>query len=724
MAEFHVYSQTVADGTATSVVRPSDWNSGHAQIVTLGGNTAGASTLTGTNIIIQGGNNLTVSGVQGANVATIIMSGVNTVAQTVDTNKAGTGFTSTTIAGAVVAATNDTNGLKLAVPGYLTTAQPVGAYLTTARASNDAIGLNTALTGNGVSVTANSSGLSINVPPFITTYVAQTTQTQPAGNIAGVGTTFAGTNVSATMGLNSNGLALSLSAPSGGGGAGFSLGVSNTGNTAGNTGTFSNSTYVLAGSGSITLSQSTAAGGATAWIQHPAWLTTAALSQNTSNYAGVGYTSTTQAGSTVGATHNTAGLSMAWPPFLTTSPAQTNQTLSFAMTGNTAGNASNATVDARSLTVQGLGIASVGWSTSAGGSSLIVSVPTGGGGGDGYNAAQFTNSTANSTMPLVWAGNSNGSGNITLGLTGSTVTGSAPSGGGAAGSPNSIFDYGFYGASTVGSVGQSSLYFQYMNVGDANSFCRMDHQVSISIAGTTSFTTSNAAASTSNANANTWSMGKSYCLYSQGTGTNSSRLESVAGGSTSVSLGGTRGYTYSFSINSNSVTHGATNGFSIGAVKAIDSAGGVTYTTVGYSSTVSNTASSAASITTTTGTTSVPNVSTSLHAGLRVLAVPWGKSIGADDYWLGFMHASSSTSQGTNSTVMSVSKHLMTIGSVTSFAHITNTGNSSNSALFPGHGVYSAATAAFPATVALSQINNNTSFSNAFFPGVFMNNSL
>jgi hypothetical protein len=47
--------------------------------------------------------------------------------------------------------------------------QSQGAYLTTARASNDAIGLNSALTANGVSVTANSSGLSLNFPAFLTT---------------------------------------------------------------------------------------------------------------------------------------------------------------------------------------------------------------------------------------------------------------------------------------------------------------------------------------------------------------------------------------------------------------------------------------------------------------------------------------------------------------------------------------------------------------------------
>ena len=53
--------------------------------------------------------------------------------------------------------------------------------------------------------------------------------------------------------------------------------------------------------------------------------------------------------------------------------AQTNQTLSLNMTSNTAGNTSAVTVDARSLTLQGIGIASVGLSTSAGGTSVIVS---------------------------------------------------------------------------------------------------------------------------------------------------------------------------------------------------------------------------------------------------------------------------------------------------------------------------------------------------------------
>lgn len=57
----HVYSQTVADGTATSIVRPSDWNSNHNLIQNLGGNTAGTSQVSGQDIVWAGGSNITLS---------------------------------------------------------------------------------------------------------------------------------------------------------------------------------------------------------------------------------------------------------------------------------------------------------------------------------------------------------------------------------------------------------------------------------------------------------------------------------------------------------------------------------------------------------------------------------------------------------------------------------------------------------------------------------------
>ncbi len=249
---------------------------------------------------------------------------------------------------------SNSGGFTLSLSAY-----PEG--LTTARASNDAIGLNTALTANGLSVTANSSGLSINVPAWLTTAAlsnhshgnptlaltnltgttasnsagltlslsanpAQTVQpgiqsisagttrattgevvysnsngvsfglngqtltashnglttarasndgvglataqsnvtwTVNSGGISIDGRGYAGTGTSATnasVTLNSNGLQISVAAP--GGGANFSAGVSNVGNTGGDTGV-TGTRLVFVGSQNITLNQATDANGAT-----------------------------------------------------------------------------------------------------------------------------------------------------------------------------------------------------------------------------------------------------------------------------------------------------------------------------------------------------------------------------------------------------------------------------------------------------------------------------
>lgn len=81
--------------------------------------------------------------------------------------------------------------------------QSSGNYLTTARASNDAIGLNTALTGNGVAWTVNSSGISLNIPAFLTTAA-----------LSGDSSKYAGINSAITNGLmtvNTSGISLNLS---------------------------------------------------------------------------------------------------------------------------------------------------------------------------------------------------------------------------------------------------------------------------------------------------------------------------------------------------------------------------------------------------------------------------------------------------------------------------------------------------------------------------------
>jgi hypothetical protein len=175
-----------------------------------------------------------------------------------------TGFTTTSVAGAVVAGTHDTDGLKLAVPAYLTTAQPVGAYLTTARASTDAIGLNTALTANGVSVTANSSGLSLNFPAFLTTAMQSNAATLSNIRVSGGTTsnllsalTFNDAN-GVSFGLNGSIMTASVAAV-GGAQTGISgIGASDT--------TFTSGTVIHSAQANITIG--TSVNGASQYLQY------------------------------------------------------------------------------------------------------------------------------------------------------------------------------------------------------------------------------------------------------------------------------------------------------------------------------------------------------------------------------------------------------------------------------------------------------------------------
>ena len=91
MALYHVKSNTVADFTgtvtgfnsqgstttlaATNLVRPADWNSAHMMAGTISGNTSGQSTYSGaTNVVFQGGNNVTLSLATAASAATVVIS--------------------------------------------------------------------------------------------------------------------------------------------------------------------------------------------------------------------------------------------------------------------------------------------------------------------------------------------------------------------------------------------------------------------------------------------------------------------------------------------------------------------------------------------------------------------------------------------------------------------------------------------------------------------------
>lgn len=255
MAVSHVKSNPVANMTgtvtvfnsagvtttvaATDLVRPTDWNSAHNQFMTIGGNTAGVSTLSGTNIEFHASGAATLSG----NGQTIVFSAPTQSVQTQG---------SVQVQGSTGAISfGNGNGITFGGNASIITASHNA--LTTARASTDAIGLNSGLTANGVSMTANSSGLSLNFPAFLTT-AAQSDHSH--GN-----PTLALTNLSGTTASNSAGLTLSLSAAAPGGGGGPA--ISAAGASASNgTIVFSNSNGVSFGMNGSTITATVEPGAA------------------------------------------------------------------------------------------------------------------------------------------------------------------------------------------------------------------------------------------------------------------------------------------------------------------------------------------------------------------------------------------------------------------------------------------------------------------------------
>lgn len=367
--------------------------------------------------------------------------------------------------GSSLSASTNGSSITFGLASNITTAlQPAGAYLTTARASNDAIGTNTALTAGPLAWTANSAGLSLN-----------------AGSVAGTTSGFTGANISASITHNTAGLAMSMSvaapggaasqtiyavgnttvnssgtfplsavsmrgygivslgtsngsvlisspdpttlAPSwyavgnttgasssttlaadtisiqgtggvsvgysngslvisgatGGAGGGYSVGLSTGGNTAGATG-LTGSNMVFVGSGPISLSQTTGANGGTISINAPA----------TSSLSATGILSISTNGSTI---------SIGAGPVTVYAVSNTTQ-------------ASSNSVHLSALSFQGAGVASVGVSNG----SVVISVPAGGGAGDGYNILAAGTQTATTAGSVLFE-NSNG---ISFGMSGST----------------------------------------------------------------------------------------------------------------------------------------------------------------------------------------------------------------------------------------------------------------------------------------------------------------
>lgn len=207
--------------------------------------------------------------------------------------------------------TVDTAGVAISLPAYLTTAQPPGSYLTTAMASNrgsDFVQATAGFFGTNASGTIASDAISVSV--------------NAGGGSLNISAGITSSNVSAVTFSNGSGVTFGFD------GSNVTASVQTNYQTPGaylTTAALSQDSSKYAGTNGLV--QTTAGtdialtlntSGAT--IAYPKWLTTAALSQDSSKYAGTGFTTATTAGTNIVGTLNTSGLSMGIPAYLTTTP--------------------------------------------------------------------------------------------------------------------------------------------------------------------------------------------------------------------------------------------------------------------------------------------------------------------------------------------------------------------------------------------------------------------
>lgn len=153
----HVFSNAIADGTNTQIVRPSDWNSAHNLTQNLGGNTAGVSSVAGTDIVWAGGNNVTLS----ANGSTVSIHGADTTQFLTTAALSNHSHGNPTLALTNISGTTASNsaGLTLSLSG-----NDVTQFLTTAALSNHSHGNPTlALTNISGTTASNSAGLTLSL---------------------------------------------------------------------------------------------------------------------------------------------------------------------------------------------------------------------------------------------------------------------------------------------------------------------------------------------------------------------------------------------------------------------------------------------------------------------------------------------------------------------------------------------------------------------------------
>ena len=548
--------------------------------------------------------------------------------QSVQTQASGnigaTGFATTTSAGSVIAGTNNTAGFTLGVPPFITTyasqtlqpaaAVSIGGNSTSAGAGYSNITSGTAFLLGGNNITLSQNGASITISG-----ASQSVQTQASGNIVGSGFTSTSTAGSTMVGtLNSLGLSLGIpSWVTAAVGGGVGLQVSNTTYAAG-TITLQNANGISFGSSGV--------GGISASYTVP---TQSVQTQASGNIAGIGTTTTTQAGSTLGATLSTNGLSLAVPAWITAGGGGGAGYVNL-LGANTSGN------------------------TTASGSTL------------GYSGVNLTLSGTNNSQIVISAPATSslvGVNGITVSSAGSTISIS----GGGSPYTGSWFEPEVYGGTTTASNAMGTVYFRPFELEE---YLSINHIVVPQQVSSISATTASVSGSVSagNASSGTGSYGLSGTVWlmsqlSTGSVAQSSALVSFF--STNYSLGMGHSISASWSTNVSSATLSYTTSQAISFVSKIDVSGN--FTTGSFGTSGSGSGSTTSTNANSFSTSFVASFASQVMSQVRPLLIPAGTSLSPGGYWLA--HAQSSATGSTN---LSLQRNLF-LSSPGIVAYTTNT---------------------------------------------------
>lgn len=428
---------------------PTGPSAGGGNNVSIIGNVAGAPALISSGTLyLAGGNNVTLS----QNGQSITISGGSAAAGGISASMGGNT--------AGVLALISTGTLLLAGGNNVTLSQngnSVTISANTAAAANLSVSAGSTSSNYGGLTFANGSNVSfgLNNGTITASVVAQTTQTQPAGSIAGIGvttTTQAGSTMGAT--LSTNGLSLAMPPWLT---AAATHDVTLSGNTSGTPALISSGTLTLAGGNNITLSQvgnaitisGANAGGAQTGIsgiqvsnttytsgtvlwQNANGITFGSsgangvsASYNSTQFAGTGtsFSGTNISGSM---TLNSNGLNLA----LSGAAGTAATTGGVYAAGNTTGQSSSSTYALSALNLSLAGVLSGGWSSNSfiisspgttGLTQLSAGISTGGNtsGNTGLASAQLVLAGGNN---ITLSGSTNG-GSMTVTISGGTAAG-------------------------------------------------------------------------------------------------------------------------------------------------------------------------------------------------------------------------------------------------------------------------------------------------------------